>query len=212
VALPVLLVGTVAFRMHSIGHAPHPYIWTNTLARLDPLLVGIAIALWRHTHPAKPGWLIPAIKLAIGTAAVGTLALGLPIQSQSKDIGWEFLATAFGFGLILDSTLSLEKNPFARLLAQRPLVWLGKLTYGLYVYHVIALQLGSELVQYLLRRHIIASAKVAVSLHSLLALAITIILAAVSYRFFESFFLRLKERFSRVKSRPVEVRTRALPE
>jgi peptidoglycan/LPS O-acetylase OafA/YrhL len=36
-----------------------------------------------------------------------------------------------------------------------------------------------------------------------LGLALTLVMAALSYRFFESPFLRLKERFAFVRSRPV---------
>jgi peptidoglycan/LPS O-acetylase OafA/YrhL len=211
IVLPVLLVGTVTFRMHLIGHAPHPYIWTNTLARLDPLLVGIAVAIWRQTHPARPGWLIPTIKLVVGVLAVSAISFGPPIQTQSRNIGWQFLATAGGFGLILDSTLSLARNPFARLLSQRPLVWLGKLTYGLYVYHVLGLQMGGELVHFLQRHKITTTVAWSTILGSTVSLALTIAIAAFSYRFFESFFLRLKERFSRVKSRPVEAKSEPAP-
>ena len=42
-----------------------------------------------------------------------------------------------------------------------------------------------------------------VSLEGSIALAITMLLASVSYRFFESPFLRMKKRFEIVKSRPV---------
>jgi peptidoglycan/LPS O-acetylase OafA/YrhL len=41
-----------------------------------------------------------------------------------------------------------------------------------------------------------------------LALALTVGLAALSYRYFESPFLRLKERFTFVQSRPVDASTR----
>ena len=206
VLLPVLLVGTVVLRMTLAARAPHPYIWTNTLTRLDPLLVGIGIALWRKNHPARPGWLVPAIKVIIGTAAVTSIAFGPPIETQSRSIAWQFLATACGFGLILDAISSLERNPFSWILSRRPLVWLGKLTYGLYVYHVLGLQLGSTIVATLQRRRIATTPAWALPLHSIVSLLLTIAIAAVSYRFFESFFLRLKERFSRVKSRPVEAK------
>lgn len=211
IVLPFLLAGTVAFRMHLIGHAPHPYIWTNTLARLDPLLVGIAIALWRQTHPARPGWLIPTVKLVVGMVAVYSISFGPAIQTQSKNIGWQFLGTAGGFGLILDSTLSLARNPFSRLLSQRPLVWLGKLTYGLYVYHILGFQIGGELIDYLQRHKIATTVVWSLVLQSIVSLGLTVSISAISYRFFESFFLRLKERFSRVKSRPVEAKSKLVP-
>jgi peptidoglycan/LPS O-acetylase OafA/YrhL len=36
-----------------------------------------------------------------------------------------------------------------------------------------------------------------------MSLMLTLVMAAASYRYFESSFLRLKERFARVESRPV---------
>ena len=205
--LGALLIGTVTLRMCLIGHAPHPYIWTNTLARLDPLLVGIAIALWRHSHTPRPGWLVPAMKLAVGLVLVGSIARGRPIETQSKDIGWEFLATAGGFGFILDAILSQGRNPLSWLLSRRPLVWLGKLTYGLYVYHILGFQIGKEVVDFLHGRQVATSATALLVLRSIISLVITIGIAAESYRIFESFFLRLKDRFSRVKSRPVDAQS-----
>jgi peptidoglycan/LPS O-acetylase OafA/YrhL len=38
---------------------------------------------------------------------------------------------------------------------------------------------------------------------SVVSFALTVVVAAISYRFFESFFLRMKDKLSRVKSRPV---------
>jgi peptidoglycan/LPS O-acetylase OafA/YrhL len=202
--LPALLVGTVVLRVTLAGRAPHPYIWTNTLARLDPLLVGIAIALWRQHNPARPGWVRPAIKMALGVAAVTAISLGPPVETQSRNIAWQFLATAAGFGLILDAISCLEGNPIVWLLSRRPLVWLGKLTYGLYVYHVLGLQIGGVLVDILQRRGLATTPLLSLPLRSIISFLLTVGIAAVSYRLFESFFLRLKDRFSRVKSRPVD--------
>jgi peptidoglycan/LPS O-acetylase OafA/YrhL len=207
IVLPALLVGTVMLRMHLIGLAPHPFIWTNTLARLDPLLIGIAIAFWRQHHPARPGWAVPILKLVAGAAAVWSISLAPNIETQSRNIGWQFLATAVGFGLILDATHSLGGNPFSWLLSRRPLVWLGKLTYGLYVYHVLSLQVGGKLVDHLQRWGVRQDAAASLLLKSAVSLGLTIAVSALSYRFFESFFLRLKERFARVGSRPVDERS-----
>ncbi len=204
VMLPTVLVGTVAYRLHLIGKLPHPYIWTNTLARLDPLLLGIALAVWRRQHPAAPGWIVPSCKFLLGCAALAAIALGPPIETQSRHIAWQFLATATGCGLILDAILSPAGNPLARTFAWRPLVWLGKLTYGLYVYHILGLSFGQEWVAFLQGRGIVTSATAAISLRWLFSLLITVALAAESYRLFESFFLGLKDRFSRIHSRPVD--------
>jgi len=203
--LSVLLVGTLLLRFRLTGRTTHPYIWTNTLARLDPLVIGIAIAVWRHTREARAGWLVPLIKLLAGGFMVCTIAYAPPIETQSRHVVWIFLATATGFGLILDAILSREQNPIAWILSRRPLVWLGKLTYGLYVYHILGLTLATEFVMFLQGRKIVTTPAGVAQNRWVFGLIFTIVIAAESYRIFESFFLRMKDRFARVKSRPVEV-------
>jgi peptidoglycan/LPS O-acetylase OafA/YrhL len=203
--LLTLLAGTILLRLRLAGGAvPHPYIWTNTLTRLDPLVVGIAIAVWRFAHPARPGWLVPAIKLVLGSLLVIAISWAPAPETQSRNVAWQFFATAAGFGLILDATLGRGRNLLSWLLSLRPLVWLGKLTYGLYVYHVLGLLLGNEIVVFLEGRRIITSKAAHELAYAGFSLLVTIGFAAESYRLFESFFLRLKDRWSRIKSRPVE--------
>jgi len=76
------------------------------------------------------------------------------------------------------------------------LQYLGKISYGLYVYHL----LGVLLVDNLLpgdRSGVRALVRLA------LALGITTLIAAVSYQVVEKPFLDLKKRFTYVRSRPV---------
>ena len=73
------------------------------------------------------------------------------------------------------------------------LAHLGKISFGLYVFHVAAIRVteqfwGGELM--------------GVSLNAA-ALLLTILAATLSYRFIEGPFLRLKERFAVVSSRPI---------
>jgi len=78
----------------------------------------------------------------------------------------------------------------------KPLVYLGRISYGLYVFHVLALMVSSYTVarpdstlgRFLLRDTI--------------AFVITVVLSAASYRWLESPFLTLKQRFTHVLSRP----------
>ena len=80
----------------------------------------------------------------------------------------------------------------------RPLIYLGKISYGLYVYHVLALgvvgrALGGT-----------AGTPLRFLVYWWGGLFLTIALASASYRWLEIPFLRLKEKFTVVKSRPVE--------
>jgi peptidoglycan/LPS O-acetylase OafA/YrhL len=67
------------------------------------------------------------------------------------------------------------------------------------------------LVDFMVRRHWLKGEMVVMVSRSVVSFVLTVAVAALSYRFFESFFLRLKERFSQVKSRPVESKSELAP-
>ena len=75
------------------------------------------------------------------------------------------------------------------------LVYLGRISYGLYVFHMLALMCSDYLIP-----HFTASVKRLV-LRELIALMLTVALAAASYRWLETPFLKLKQRFTHVLSR-----------
>lgn len=94
-----------------------------------------------------------------------------------------------------------------RLAANRRLVYLGKISYGLYVYHAFAMALAKLSIILLLRGLAMRWPEVMVPLglavYVLLSSALTLCFAMASYRWRESPFLRLKDRFTLVPSRPV---------
>lgn len=115
---------------------------------------------------------------ALTRAAVlssGTLGLFIVGGFGAHD-GWGSLVTypaaALSAVAILAGTLGLGGSTI--------LSYLGKISFGLYVLHVAILRVVPN---------------------AFLALPLTIAVAALSYRFLESPFLRLKERFARVASR-----------
>jgi peptidoglycan/LPS O-acetylase OafA/YrhL len=114
---------------------------------------------------------------------------------------WQYLATAAGFTLILDAALTAAPNPFAWLLSRQPLAWLGKVSYGLYVYHLLSLDIGLLLADQVQRR--LGASRVSLPLLQVgISLTLTVIMAAFSYSLLESYFLRMKQRFSHVRSGP----------
>ena len=81
------------------------------------------------------------------------------------------------------------------------IVWLGRVSYGLYVFHVFAL----HMVEHAFARLRVTSIQTSIfNLLSqvVLGLAVTIVLAALSYRFLEKPFLHYKEHFTVIRSRP----------
>jgi len=76
----------------------------------------------------------------------------------------------------------------------RVLRYLGKISYGLYVYHYLCLLVAGKIVAHVLE----TGASVAAAF---IAFPLTVAIAAISYRYLETPFLRMKERFEIVRSR-----------
>jgi peptidoglycan/LPS O-acetylase OafA/YrhL len=84
---------------------------------------------------------------------------------------------------------------------QKPFIYLGKISYGLYVFHVLWLGLAKDLIKHLAGGH---PGPVASQLGAMaIALPATIVTGMLSYRYLESPFLRFKKRFTVVRSRPI---------
>ena len=166
----------------------------NTFARLDPIALGILIALFSSKLRVFVRWqritlLSSGVAAWIATFWFTVCAHPSPLSSWQSALG-HFL-TALASAAILLSVMG-SQNAFLR---NKWLLYLGKISYGLYVLH--------EFAHYCAMRIFPASTPAQVIEQSAIGLALTILLAAASYRWLESPFLRLKERFAHVQSRPV---------
>jgi peptidoglycan/LPS O-acetylase OafA/YrhL len=169
--------------------AEHPQIWCNTLARLDPIAWGALLAVFvERREVVLPPWKRSALLLsgvAVLTAAglfgdfVGTRALIM------------YPAVAVACTALILGALNL---PVAGRPAVRGLVYLGRISYGLYVFHSIFIRMFD-----------VTSAHDPGTRGARTALALlsTVATAAVSYHLLETPFLRLKQAFTQVQSRPV---------
>ena len=77
----------------------------------------------------------------------------------------------------------------------------GKISYGLYVYHLILITIMTDL--WHIPTHSMSHLLIQVVAQIVVALVATILIAHASYKWLEKPFLILKERFTVVKSRPV---------
>jgi peptidoglycan/LPS O-acetylase OafA/YrhL len=84
----------------------------------------------------------------------------------------------------------------------RWLTYLGRISFGLYMFHSLVFHLVFQFVRPSIERHLGLSLESTSVIGIVLVLAITIVIAGVSYRYFERPFLKLKERFTFVRSRP----------
>ena len=174
--------------------APAERIEYNTFTRLDPIALGILIALFGHKLPSltrlwRVALLAGGVATWIAVFAFTVTGKAPTVTTWRMALGHPFTALASVAVLlsVLGSQNSFLRNP--------TLLYLGKISYGLYVLH--------EFAHFCAMRLAPASTPIGVVGQSVVGLALTVVLAAASYRWLESPFLRLKERFAHVQSRPV---------
>lgn len=193
-----LLLMSVGLRFHLLhGQVGHPFIWTNLFTRLDPLVLGTLLALYREQRPASGEG--DNIRYVAGLLLIALPTLVPNIESHSIHIVWQYLSIALGFCLLLDASLAGTITLPHLVLTNRPIVWLGKLCYGLYVYHLLGINFAKKIQKQLpLPVDSVASWLVTFSL----GLLFTIIIAQISYALYEKKFLLLKKKFTIIQSRP----------
>jgi peptidoglycan/LPS O-acetylase OafA/YrhL len=178
--------------------------WTNSFVHFQFFAAGVLLSLFLKGR--RPAWPMAVRFLApVGTLAcwlTASLVCGIHadaphLSSVPQALGGWLLVLA-GAVLLLIGLLGTPDK-----FLPRPVVFLGRISYGLYVFHA-----GMYFLVYVLfgqRLHALAEA---IGLGAwwgavgmLLAFAATVCVASFSYRFFEKPFLKLKERFTIIPSR-----------
>jgi peptidoglycan/LPS O-acetylase OafA/YrhL len=194
VAVGLLVIANVGRIVLAASGAASQAMEYNTFTRLDPIALGILIALAGNRLPQLKQWQRSAllfIGLVSWVAVFGLCVLYRPDPTNQWRSVLGHPATALASVAILLSVIG-SQHPLMR---NRQLLYLGKISYGLYVVHEFAHFCAIRLVH--------ASTPRAVLAQSVVGLLLTILIAAASYRWLESPFLKLKERFAHVRSRPV---------
>ena len=166
---------TIVEHIHAMGHAPR----------------GAWLALWLRGQALTTRTLR---RVGLGTLLAGLIGLLAPLgfnayavtSGNTFVVTWGLTAIAIAAAGIL--LLSLEEtSPFARILAWRPLAALGTISYGFYVFHA----LFQYLLLYEFKNH---------PRHGLLLfmgdLGASVVVAWISFRFYESPVLRFKNRWA----------------
>lgn len=117
-------------------------------------------------------------------------------HSTAKIIGGYLLMAAGCSCLLLSTIGTTRKVPGA-------LVYLGKITYGLYVFHPWCLELARYVIARLHPGVRVSEGAMVLLEKDGLGLALTILAATLSYQLFEAPFLKLKDHFAFIHSRPV---------
>ncbi len=194
VLFPLLRTAYLLFAPDAINQMHHGMLYWNTFARADALIAGAAIALWLR-GPAAP---LPSIRRAALFMTFGApilLVVLFILKPQPQLSVFEPMISTIGFSLVAVTAsgvllLALERESyFTSALQARPLVKMGRLTYGMYFYHNLFFPDFAAHSVWARSHHVLFLVPV-------FALAATYIVATLSFRLLESPFLRLKSRYA----------------
>lgn len=191
-ALAVIFVLILTRSTISLAQVAHPFIWVLPL-RADPFILGAVLAiLFEKRDAPNPFWpLCAGLALLFGA----TFFESVDKPGSYQIIGYSVVA----LGCTLIVLAMQSQSRLTRFLSLSGFRYLGKISFGIYIYHMLCIAIGSNLV--------IAAGIESGGWYNLttwsVSLVLTIALSAASYRYFESSFLRLKTRYSTITSRPV---------
>jgi len=175
------------------------FIWFNSFVQFETFAAGILLCLFLRGQ--SPRLSIPLrLLMLLSAVACWYIAIAVfyaPFQGLANPGSFNLIAryalATFGCCCILLAFLGVSRRVLPAWA-----IYLGRISYGLYVFHQLALDIARHIL-----RHHVADGIVLVVLEGATGLGITMLLAACSYRFFESPFLRMKKRFEIVESHPV---------
>jgi peptidoglycan/LPS O-acetylase OafA/YrhL len=177
-------------------------IWVNSLVQFQFFSTGALLALALRGRAPKFHPLVRVILFLAGLAILGAAQHIFQIHEGAAFGGLHRVAPGYlcaNLGCVLFFFSVLGE---ARLGKLRPLVYLGKISFGLYVFHWAMLRISNRALQPLLRSHQVARTTTN-ALEVALAFVLTVLLASLSYRFFELPILRYKKRFEFIRTRSI---------
>ena len=201
VLIAVSCVAVVLYSMHPTNGFSSQ--WTNSFVQFQFFAAGTLLSLYLKGR--VPQW-NPFLRLVAATAGIGcwlvaSIAFGVQADTPHSTV----LQAPIGWVLVLAGTLLL----FLALLGLQakwlpgPIVYLGRISYGLYLFHELVYFLifgpGKAWLTWVSQTLYLADWRNGVG--TILAFCLTVLVAHTSYQLYEKPFLRLKSRFTIVPSR-----------
>jgi peptidoglycan/LPS O-acetylase OafA/YrhL len=156
-------------------------VYTPTYTRADSLAIGCWAALMlARGAPAVPQWAAPA-----SLAAIAACFLLVPWMNFAMlSFGFTLFAAVCALAIV---ALLTTRGLANRLLSSEPMQYIGRRSYGLYLYHMP--------VFLALERFRVDGDPASMALVTMLRIAATFAVAEISYRSIEAWAARLKPRF-----------------
>lgn len=193
-AFTLIVLASIVFRWWVINNEPNSWhIYLNTLSRMDTLVIGSAIGLYHFWRPIKLKfhWSI-LILLSAALVWLMTFWEFADYTSPAKALFKKYLYMIVYGTLII--YFVIKKPPEKIRPFKKMIVYFGKISYGIYLYHNIFLLI-------LIKKILLNNRLDSWPLFWVTYVCGTLLLSVISFELIEKWFLRFKERFSVVKTR-----------
>ena len=191
--LPVLVLGIAASLLLKVAlvraHAPLTRVFFGLDTRFDELLIGCVVgvfASWRLFAGSR----LSRSWLGVGAAAAAALLAFMLWRAGWREpvmLGGGLTAAAAAAGVLIADIIARPSGWLASALGRQPLVGIGRISYGLYLWHFpIVYGFGALAVDGTPPNFPRAA----------LAIALSFLVAAASFRWIEQPMLRMKRRFT----------------
>ncbi len=196
-------------------------IYKNTVFQIDSLALGGCLVLFSLVdlrRPARLFWILSGVMLFCGLLVLyafrkgggylnpNTLGFDVPAKQVKTDTPYLLMNLRYAWQVTLVNFTSaalilacIGSIPFRRIFENNMLVFIGKISYGMYLYHYPILALMLMIVPESSIRHNIATE----GLFLLLFLSLTVGVSWASFQLMERHFLKLKAVFIREKPHTV---------
>ena len=184
--------GTVSFLHDDMGVV----IYVLPFSQVDAFALGALITQFKFPKARLQFFILLALTPIVGLATqyystgaldtVSALGFPFPLQYDLKQV-WGYFYLNYLFALLI--YLVVKEKMFLRLLDNKVMRYLGKVSYGLYVYHYAVIWFVARI------RDFGISEPIAKPLTLIISAAVTFLLASLSYKYSQKPILDLTERY-----------------
>ena len=178
--------------------APHPVVWVTPFLQPEAILAGIVLATGALKSIPTVAW--PVIFAAAGWKFINTLVPWANVHAAALS----YPLAAIACVALVESVRRIAV--LRSIFSAKPMVFLGTISFGLYVYHFLGIYIGQSILARSAQPLSFTSEIGSYGILAIVSATVTVGMAALSYYILEMPFLRLKDRFATVHGREIEAK------
>ena len=185
------------------GTGTDPGLWADTMTHIQFFAAGGLLAVFLRQRIFRLGW---PLRLGCGLLTFATWTIAVRFCQIKSGPAIPPLLACAGYALVALGALSFFFVFYGMRLGTAPgtrtLQYLGKISYGLYVFHILMIGQGARIAWATFRALHLPLVPTQIAMcAAAVGLVFTVLAAWASYEAFEKPFLRWKEKFTFIRSR-----------